>query len=216
VWFSPVICALRLPVRLRRFVWYYTRLWFCGRSEIESKFSRFQCISPRDLVATTPLSGIKLPTCCLQQIILVAKPTAMKIGSSQDLSLKRSLSVSPCPTIPPCHPGALAVTVKAPRPPVHRRCMRCRGCPTRSDQCRSPPAPRWEHGLAQSVSPLGWASRCGPPWPCGLPRAAGSRSAEAMVLGQNWPDGSGNPFPILVSFKYFEKIVWTSKIHIKI
>jgi hypothetical protein len=28
------------------------RLWFCGRSEIESKSSRFQCISPRCLVTS--------------------------------------------------------------------------------------------------------------------------------------------------------------------
>jgi hypothetical protein len=82
VWFSVVICALQLPVRLRRFVWYYTRLWFCGRSEIESMSSRFWCLSPRHLVATTPLSGIKLLTRCLQQIILVAKPTAVKIRPS--------------------------------------------------------------------------------------------------------------------------------------
>jgi hypothetical protein len=92
LWFSPIICALRLPVRLRRFVWYYTRLWFCSRSEIDSMTSRFWCLSPRHLVTTTPLSGIKLLTRCLQQIILVAKPTAVKIGPSQDLSLKRSLS----------------------------------------------------------------------------------------------------------------------------
>jgi hypothetical protein len=92
LWFSPIICALRLPVRLRRFVWYYTRLWFCSRSEIDSMTSRFWCPSPRHLVTTTPLSGIKLLTRCLQQIILVAKPTAVKIGPSQDLSLKRSLS----------------------------------------------------------------------------------------------------------------------------
>jgi hypothetical protein len=93
MWFSPVICALRLSVLLHHFVWYYTQLWFCGRSEIESKSFRFQCHSPRHVVATTPLSGIKLLTRCLQQIILVARPTVMKIRSSQDLSLKRSLSI---------------------------------------------------------------------------------------------------------------------------
>jgi hypothetical protein len=42
------------------------------------------------------LSGIKLLTRCLQQIILIAKPTAVKIEPSQDLSLKRSLSEALC------------------------------------------------------------------------------------------------------------------------
>jgi hypothetical protein len=89
-----------VAVRLRRFMWYYTRLWFCGRSEIESKSSRIRCLSPRHLVTTTPLSGIKLLTRCLQQIILVAKPTAVKIGPFQDLSLKRPPSVLPRSWIP--------------------------------------------------------------------------------------------------------------------
>ena len=44
--------ALRFPVRLRRFVWISPELWFCDRSEIESKSSRFRCLSPRRLVAS--------------------------------------------------------------------------------------------------------------------------------------------------------------------
>jgi hypothetical protein len=59
--------------------------------------------------------------------------------------------------------------------------------------------------LAMPAFTLGWASRCGPPWPCGLPRTTGRRSAEAMVMGRNQPDGLGNPFRILVSLNISRK-----------
>jgi hypothetical protein len=49
---GPLLRALRFPVRLHRFVWISPGLWFCGRSEIESKSSRFRCLSPRRLVAS--------------------------------------------------------------------------------------------------------------------------------------------------------------------
>ena len=44
-----LVRALRFRVRLQRFVWISSRLWFSGRSEIESKSSQFQCLSPRHL-----------------------------------------------------------------------------------------------------------------------------------------------------------------------
>jgi hypothetical protein len=34
------------------FVWISPGLWFCGRSEIESRSSRFQCLSPHRLVTS--------------------------------------------------------------------------------------------------------------------------------------------------------------------
>jgi hypothetical protein len=54
-------------------------LWFCGRSEIESKSSRFRCLSPRRLVALNlsrykasyPLFYIKLSPLPLQVILFV-------------------------------------------------------------------------------------------------------------------------------------------------
>ena len=49
---GPLLRALRLLVRLRRFVWISPGLWFCDRSEIVSKSSRFRCLSPRRLVAS--------------------------------------------------------------------------------------------------------------------------------------------------------------------
>ena len=49
---GPLLRALRLLVRLRRFVWISPGLWFCDRSEIESKSSRFRCLSSRRLVAS--------------------------------------------------------------------------------------------------------------------------------------------------------------------
>ena len=49
---DPLFCALRFPVWLRRFVWISPGLWFCDHSEIESKSSRFRCLSPRHLVAS--------------------------------------------------------------------------------------------------------------------------------------------------------------------
>jgi hypothetical protein len=49
---GPLVRALRLPVRLHRIVWISPGLWFCGRSVIESKSSRFRCLSPRRLVAS--------------------------------------------------------------------------------------------------------------------------------------------------------------------
>ena len=42
---DPLFRALRFPVWLRRFVWISPGLWFCDRSEIESKSSRFRCLS---------------------------------------------------------------------------------------------------------------------------------------------------------------------------
>ena len=49
---GTLFCALRFPVRLRRFVWISPGLWFCDRSEIESKSSGFRCLSLRRLVAS--------------------------------------------------------------------------------------------------------------------------------------------------------------------
>ena len=49
---SPLLRAQWLPVRLRRFVWISPGLWFCDRLEIESKSSRFRCLSPRRLVTS--------------------------------------------------------------------------------------------------------------------------------------------------------------------
>ena len=49
---GPILRAQRLPVRLHCFVWISPGLWFCDRSEIESKSSRFRCLSPRRLVAS--------------------------------------------------------------------------------------------------------------------------------------------------------------------
>lgn len=42
------------------FVWISPDLWFCGRLVIESKSSRFWCLTPRHLVAYNLLLGIKL------------------------------------------------------------------------------------------------------------------------------------------------------------
>ena len=49
---GPLLRAQRLPVWLCRFVWISPGLWFCNLSEIESKSSRFRCLSPRRLVAS--------------------------------------------------------------------------------------------------------------------------------------------------------------------
>jgi len=49
---GPLFHALWFPVWLRHFVWISPGLWFCDRSEIESKSSRFRCLSPRRLVAS--------------------------------------------------------------------------------------------------------------------------------------------------------------------
>ena len=49
---GPLLHAQRLLVWLCRFVWISPGLWFCDRSEIESKSSRFRCLSPRRLVAS--------------------------------------------------------------------------------------------------------------------------------------------------------------------
>jgi len=65
---GPQLRALRLPVRLCHFVWISSGLWFCDRSEIESKSSWFRCLSSRRLVASNlgrykviyPLSAAKL------------------------------------------------------------------------------------------------------------------------------------------------------------
>ena len=60
--------ALQFPVWLYRFVWISPGLLFCDRLEIESKSSRFRCLSPRRLVASNlgrykaiyPLFAVKL------------------------------------------------------------------------------------------------------------------------------------------------------------
>ena len=49
---DPLLRAQWLLVRLHHFVWISLGLWFCDRSEIESKSSRFRCLSPRRLVAS--------------------------------------------------------------------------------------------------------------------------------------------------------------------
>ena len=63
---SPTSCSTA-SVWLRRIVWISSGLWFCGRSEIESKSSWFRCLSPRRLVA----SNLCLVTRYSQQVILV-------------------------------------------------------------------------------------------------------------------------------------------------
>ena len=65
---SPTSCSMA-SVWQRRIVWISSGLWFCGRSEIESKSSRFRCLSPRRLVASNLC--LKLVTRCSQQVILV-------------------------------------------------------------------------------------------------------------------------------------------------
>ena len=49
---GPLFRALWFPVWLRHFVWISPGFWFCDRSEIESKSSRFRCLSPHCLVAS--------------------------------------------------------------------------------------------------------------------------------------------------------------------
>ena len=49
---GPLFRAIRFPVWLRNFVWISPGLWFCDRSEIESKSSWFRCLSSRRLVAS--------------------------------------------------------------------------------------------------------------------------------------------------------------------
>jgi len=49
---GPLLRAQWLLVWLRRFVWISPGLWFCDRSEIESKSSRFRCLPPRRLIAS--------------------------------------------------------------------------------------------------------------------------------------------------------------------
>ena len=65
----PISCSTAF-VWLRRIVWISSGSWFCGRSEIESKSSRFRCLSPRRLVASN-LFRYKLVIRCSQQVILV-------------------------------------------------------------------------------------------------------------------------------------------------
>ena len=48
----PLLRALWFSVGLYHFVWISPSLWFCDRLEIESKSSRFRCLSPRRLVAS--------------------------------------------------------------------------------------------------------------------------------------------------------------------
>ena len=80
---GPLFRALWFPVWLRYFVWISPGLWFCDRSKIESKSSRFRCLSPRRLVASNlgrykaiyPLFVAKLSLflnyCCEDRAILV-------------------------------------------------------------------------------------------------------------------------------------------------
>ena len=48
----PLVRALQFLVWLYCFGWISPGLWFCDRLEIESKSSRFRCLSPRRLVAS--------------------------------------------------------------------------------------------------------------------------------------------------------------------
>jgi hypothetical protein len=54
---GPLIHALRLPIRLHQFVSISLGLWFCSHSVIESKPSRFRCLSLCRLVVSTPDRG---------------------------------------------------------------------------------------------------------------------------------------------------------------
>jgi hypothetical protein len=60
---GPLIHALWLPARLHRFVWISPGLWFCDRSEIELKSSRFLHVA----WSHPTLAGMKLLICCSQQ-----------------------------------------------------------------------------------------------------------------------------------------------------
>jgi hypothetical protein len=77
---GPLVRTLWFPVRLHCNVWISPGLWFCGHSEIESKSSRFRCLSPRRLVASN-LGRYKASyPLFLQQVILGFQPTVVKIG----------------------------------------------------------------------------------------------------------------------------------------